>query len=136
MINLVSLKCPECHAALAIEEGRKYCFCQYCGTKILIDDGSTSHTYRKIDEARIKEAEVKERIRLKELLLEEKKQAAKERRNKVKIIISVILGIIGLLFLTIGLSGGAATESIGIIGMAALSILIYIWLLGSYQKNN
>ena len=123
MINLVSLKCPECNAALAIEEGRKHCFCQYCGTKILIDDGSTTHTYRKIDEARIKEAEVRERIRLKELSLEEQKQLSKEKKRRSKIKYTIILGIIG----AIGLMCGDASEMLGLIGFAAFLGIVVIW---------
>ena len=46
MIKTVSLKCPECNANLEIEEGRKRCFCQYCGTKIMLDDGSCTYTVR------------------------------------------------------------------------------------------
>lgn len=49
----------------------------------MIDDGSTTHTYRKVDEARIKEAEVDKLIRLKEL---EIKQKEAERKGKIKIL--------------------------------------------------
>lgn len=83
MVKIISLKCPECGADISIEEGHKQCFCQYCGAKILIDDGSTTHTYRKVDEARIKEAEVDKLIRLKEL---EIKQKEAERKGKIKIL--------------------------------------------------
>lgn len=96
MVKTISLKCPECGAELSVGEDRKQCFCQYCGSKILIDDGSTMHTYRKIDEARIKEAEVRESLRLKELELEEKKLAAKAESRKQRIKWSIILAIIGV----------------------------------------
>ena len=32
------LKCPECRANLEIKEDRKFCFCEYCGCKIIFDD--------------------------------------------------------------------------------------------------
>ena len=83
MVKIISLKCPECGADISLEEGHKQCFCQYCGAKIMIDDGSTTHTYRKVDEARIKEAEVDKLIRLKEL---EIKQKEAERKGKIKIL--------------------------------------------------
>ena len=54
MVKIISLKCPECGADISIEEGHKQCFCQYCGAKIILDDGNTTHTYHKVDEARIK----------------------------------------------------------------------------------
>lgn len=87
-MKLISLKCPECKADLNIEEGRKTCYCQYCGTKILIDDNSFIHTYRKIDEARIKEAEVDKAVRLKELELELVKEKRKQRSKNFKMIVS------------------------------------------------
>lgn len=36
----ITIKCPECGAMLNIEEGRRQCFCSYCGTKIMIPDSS------------------------------------------------------------------------------------------------
>ena len=84
-MKLISLKCPECKADLNIEEGRKMCYCQYCGTRILIDDNSSTRTYLKIDEARIKEAEVDKAIRLKELEIEQMKLQNEERtRNRTR----------------------------------------------------
>ena len=61
MIKMVSLKCPECAASLSIEENRKQCFCEYCGTKIMIDDGSCTYTHIYIDKTREKELELEER---------------------------------------------------------------------------
>ncbi|MBQ6991103.1 MAG: hypothetical protein IJN58_08600 [Clostridia bacterium] len=124
-MKVISLKCPECNATLSIEGDRKYCFCQYCGTKILIDDGSTTHTYRKVDEARIREADIQEKIRLRELMLEEKKFAARERIKATKIKFSIILTVLGI--------GLIAVESIfpsgacGVAGLACLAILFLIW---------
>lgn len=42
-----SLKCPECGANLVIEEGRSFCFCQYCGCKIMLDDEKQEYTINK-----------------------------------------------------------------------------------------
>lgn len=132
-MRILSLKCPECNANLSIEGERKQCFCQYCGTKIIIDDGATIHTYRTVDEARIREAEMRENIRLRELMLEEKKMEAKEKAKKQKIKLSIALSIIGLLCTAIGIAG--ESESIGVAGMAALCILVYMWLLPMLTKN-
>ncbi len=64
-MRLVRQICPNCGAQLQIDPSMGHAFCQYCGTKLLIDDGSTTINInqRIIDEARLKEAEV----RLKEL---------------------------------------------------------------------
>lgn len=40
MVTMVSLECPSCGAELQIENGRKECYCSYCGKKIRIDDSN------------------------------------------------------------------------------------------------
>lgn len=142
MIKTVSLKCPECDASLYVEENRKQCFCQYCGIKIMIDDGSTTHIYRKVDEARIKEAEVKELIRIKELENEDKKRISEEKTKTIKIKASIILAIVGVIFILIGFVGGEATGNsdssiymLSMIGMLALLGIGFIWLGGSDKDN-
>ena len=63
--------CPQCNSNLVYDENdREFIFCQYCGTKILLDDYRTSH--RIIDEARIKEAETNRMVKLRQLELYEK----------------------------------------------------------------
>lgn len=74
MAKIISLKCPECDATLDVEEGKKFYFCNYCGSKILIDDGNTNNTNRIVDEARIREAEIERELRLKEMELDNKKE--------------------------------------------------------------
>lgn len=37
-MEFISMKCPECGAILDIEEGRKECFCSYCGNKVLVQN--------------------------------------------------------------------------------------------------
>lgn len=113
-MKVISLKCPECNASLSIEEGRTQCFCQYCGTKILLDDGSTTYTYRKIDEARLKEAEV----RLKELEMEQEEKRANRKKFKLKIAATIFLGIV-LLF--------SYMIQSGFIASICLAAIMYMW---------
>ena len=54
-----NLKCRNCGASLEINTEQTVAFCQYCGAKLLLDDGSTKTQTRIIDDARIKEAEVR-----------------------------------------------------------------------------
>jgi len=81
-IELIAVKCPECGAYLDIEEGRRQLFCSYCGAKVIISNDN-EYIYRKVDEARIVEAGVKERIRLKELEVEAEKDAGYEPLRRV-----------------------------------------------------
>lgn len=99
MVKMIAVQCPQCGADLDIEEGRKTCFCTYCGAKIMIDDGSKTYTYRKVDEARIKEAEVDERIRLKELEIENRKLGLRHTLIKLWIGIVVVIAVIAILIL-------------------------------------
>lgn len=126
MMKIISLKCPECGADIDIEEGHRQCFCKYCGTKILIDDGNSTYTYRKVDEARIKEAEVEKAIRLKELELElydkkskeDKKRTGRKRMNSI----TLIVVIIALALLLIGRITG--NEDYSLFGYVCLLWLI------------
>ena len=127
-MKVISLKCPECNANLSVENNRKQCFCQYCGTKIIIDDGSTMYTYRKVDEARIREADAKENIRLRELAIEEKKLEAKENTRRQKIKATIVLSVVGLLCILVASIGGMfGLGPIGIVGLIAFGIIVKLW---------
>ena len=78
---MISLVCPNCGANLNVngEGGREFCFCEYCGARVKIVDPNTS-TYRYIDEARIREAELNAQIRMKELELQNGRDAQYENR--------------------------------------------------------
>jgi|GEM_PF-565097 len=55
--TIVKLQCPNCGANLETESGKEQCFCLYCGTKLLVHSPGTK-TYRIVDEARVREAEL------------------------------------------------------------------------------
>ena len=58
-------RCPSCEASITIDdESRDFAFCQYCGSRIMLDDYRSTH--RVVDEAKIKQAEIDREIRLKE----------------------------------------------------------------------
>ena len=82
-IEMISLSCPNCGANLQVASDRESFFCEYCGQKILVSDSNhQKYTYRKIDDARIREAEAKEFIRLKEIELEHAKLKAEKDEDK------------------------------------------------------
>lgn len=93
-IQFISVKCPECDAVLSIEKDRNMAFCTYCGAKIMLNN-ENEHVYRKIDEARIREAELKQMVRLKELEIEER-DAARSRKG-----ITIAFGV-ALAFVLVG----------------------------------
>ena len=137
-MRLISMKCPECKANLSVEGGRKYCFCQYCGTKIMLEDdrvNKTHYTYR--NEARIRQAEIDREIALKKLEIEkikvEQEEKRKNKNRKIKIIVSIILAIIGSLSLLTAWASGSETP--GLFGAFCLMIIIYIAMFSSIDDK-
>ena len=89
MTKIIPLKCPGCNANIEIESGRKQYFCQYCGTKILVDDSSRTYTHVHIDKTREKEIE----FETKKFEYEQKKEKSKTRK-KLAIIISMMISLL------------------------------------------
>lgn len=88
-----SAMCPNCRANVTIkEDNRDFCFCEYCGAKILLDDYRSTH--RVIDEAKIKEVESVHNIRMRELDLEEKTKRNYNELSKVLTIIWIIITVV------------------------------------------
>ena len=88
MIRMISVKCPECGAALDFEEERQTAFCSYCGTKIILHN-ENEYIIRNFDEAEIRQAENDRICKMKELELEEKEES--HRRMMTFVLISVFI---------------------------------------------
>lgn len=61
-MNVLQLGCPKCGAQLDIDPGKVtqgFCFCNYCGAKVVIND-ENEYTIRIVDEAKLKELELRE----------------------------------------------------------------------------
>lgn len=130
------MKCPECKANLSVEEGRKYCFCQYCGTKIMLEDdrvNKTYYTYR--NEARLRQAEIDREIALKKLEIEkikvEQEEKRKNKNRKLKIVVSIILAIVASVS---GLLGYFFKD--GILGLFAIMAFWILFLIGLISLSN
>ena len=59
MVEVVTLTCPNCGGNLEVPGDWGKCYCRYCGTPILIHDGSYTITHRTIDDAKVIEAQAK-----------------------------------------------------------------------------
>ena len=101
MVKLISIKCPDCGAALQFEEGRSTAFCSYCGAKILLHN-ENEYIYRNIDEAEIKQAENDRVYMLKELEMEEREDKHHRFLTAVWLICTILSFVIGLILINTG----------------------------------
>lgn len=131
-IKFVSVKCPDCGASLDVEEGRQQIFCSYCGSKVMIQNDN-EYVYRHIDEAGIKHAETEQMVKLKQMEMLEKKRASREKVKALKIKITIVLGIIALITFGIGFTANA--EGLLMVGMVAMIIVGYMWLMSNDDKE-
>lgn len=91
MITFIKLVCPSCGANLEADSKLSQCFCQYCGTKILLHNENEytvniNQTNRFVNEAELAKQE-NERRRIE---FEQKKYADKKAENKNSDWLSVI----------------------------------------------
>lgn len=92
-MKLISLTCPNCNANLDdIDSSRPFCYCQYCGTKIALDDGTIRKETHIYDEAKIKETESSERVKMREIDVE------REHSKQMNVILKYVLIFAAALF--------------------------------------
>ena len=98
MAKIVAIRCPECGAKTNMDYDKKRCFCTYCGTELIFDDGSKTisynATYRRIDEARITESE-----NLKEVAFRQYEE--QNKNDRVRLIVSAIVVVSWLISLIV-----------------------------------
>ena len=96
-----TVKCPNCGAELTVKEGnRDFMFCEYCGTKVRLDD--YQETRRFVDEARIQESKDSKELEMKRMEFEKWKKTEEnnDKRNNTKGFI-VWLGVMILFLFTL-----------------------------------
>ena len=128
-MKLYQLKCPSCNSTLTVEEGRNLLFCQYCGTRIALDDGVQRTEYTLRDEAKIREAEAYERVRMKELELEQEWQANRKRSMGIWWRICLAATVVGGLSFFV-LYDGLHIKYFDAIGAGGLIIGVYGFVFG------
>lgn len=101
-MKVEALRCPACGANLSDENAK---FCPFCGSAIVMGD-SVKYTYTKVDEARLKEAETKEKIRMRELDFEQKKynEGKKKEKNVIKLIATGVV-LIAIIIIVLSIRG-------------------------------
>jgi len=116
------LNCPSCGAEINIDPKTSIGVCKSCGTKIQTADYTVVKTKRIINEAKIKEADVK----LRQIEIEDSQRrdenAQKEKTKKIKIIAGIACAIIGIICLAIYFALGGGDMSKGLKPASVLSI--------------
>lgn len=96
-MKLISLTCPNCNANLDdIDSSRQFCYCQYCGTKIALDDGTIRKETHIYDEAKIKETESSERVKMREMDIEREHSKQMNAILKYVLIFAAVLFVVGI----------------------------------------
>lgn len=132
-VKFTSVKCPDCGAVLPIEEGRNQVFCSYCGSKIIMMN-ENEYVYRHIDEAEIKQAETERILRLKKIEFIEKKREEAAKIKRIKIKLTIVLGILAVIFIGMGYVG--TNDGFIMPGLICCIIMACMWLLGDDQDDD
>ena len=143
-MKVIGVHCPYCGGNIKfdLDSGRKHCFCVHCGQQILLDDEVIRTEYRevKVDEARIKEADVQAQIELEKLKVYERDLERWEKKRGFRIILGIgwVVGVIVLVLFCIGFSNltgdQISTFWLAFWGGVSWSILGIIFLCTSTAK--
>ena len=92
-----TVKCPSCGGELTVkDDNRDFMFCEYCGTKVRLDDYRETHRF--VDEARIQESKDAKELELKKME-QERWRAEEDKKNGMKGLLIGIIGLILVLFI-------------------------------------
>lgn len=68
-----TVKCPSCGAELTVkDDNRDFMFCEFCGTKVRLDDYQETHRY--VNEAEVQRVKAEKELELKKMEFEERKR--------------------------------------------------------------
>lgn len=133
-MKLIELKCNNCGANLKVNSELNEVYCNYCGNKMLIDDEAT--TIERVENAKIKSRKSKhEQDMIEKIDKYEFEKKIKDEKLRKKIKISIILGVIGLVLITIGIAAieisGDDDNSFGmfaLLGIFPLMSIFFVWI--------
>ena len=127
-MKLISLTCPNCNANLDdIDSSRPFCYCQYCGTKIALDDGTIRKETHIYDEAKIKETESSERVKMREMDVEHEHSKQMNEILKYALIFAAVIFVVGIILAAFDVEIGwdIILIEMAVVGWAFLLMLIH-----------
>jgi uncharacterized Zn finger protein (UPF0148 family) len=108
-MELKEFACPNCKAPLTPVEGARYMFCDYCGTRIVIDDIEYYREDSKTERERIRaDKEVRKSSVEKDAEVEIQRLKNEDNRNDVKMLLVILSFFVlaGLFLLIMSLTLG------------------------------
>lgn len=98
MKKLIKMRCPNCNGQLDFSTDHTFCFCPFCGEKILIDDDAQTTINITRDEAEIEKQKVRlEEIKLKHELDDQYQMDVQIRYGLLILFAIVLVGVVGML---------------------------------------
>lgn len=98
MKKLIKMRCPSCNGQLDFSTDKDFCFCPFCGEKILIDDGTQTTINITRDEAEIEKQKVRlEEIRLKHELDDQHQMDMQVRYIGIISCIIIIISMVAMI---------------------------------------
>lgn len=100
-MELVKVKCPECGANLEVNQELDEILCNYCGTKVLIDDEAAKIT-------RIEKAKLQSRKNIYEQEMHEKREKNKaqwKEAGRAWLVVLILFGVMAIIGIIASLVG-------------------------------
>ena len=97
-VRLIPAICPNCGAHIEIPPDRETCFCTYCGTQIVVDDGAQTINIHNFDEAELRRVE----LEAQELRRHDEAEEDYERRHRTwrLAVVGWVVALIALFVIT------------------------------------
>lgn len=136
---VVNVKCPSCGADISVDKDRKFIFCEYCGTKVLVKDENV-FTQRHIDDAEVIRAETERMVQMQKIDEQRRIREEEKRKKKIKIISSIVWAVVSAIFLMIGFiwnrDESVAFFVVGSFSLFGLAIFLMITSNNTGANNN
>ncbi len=99
-----TVKCPSCGAELTVkDDNRDFMFCEFCGTKVRLDDYQETHRY--VNEAEVQRVKAEKELELKRMETEEQKRKDDIKEENKGLIIGAVGFVIFMIICFLGSKG-------------------------------
>lgn len=127
-MDTLQIKCSSCGAPITTEINTGIIKCPYCGCTITVDSKILEQK-RLVDKQKLEE-----RIVQQEYELQKNDEIKKSKILKIKIIATIVFGLMAVIGYGAGFSG-SGNSGLMMIGILGLLGVVYVWILGSNKKE-